>query len=37
MDNLESGGMHWRSWSRHCAKSRKVAGSITDGIIGNVH
>jgi hypothetical protein len=27
----------WRSWSRHCASSRKVAGSIPDGFIGNFH
>jgi hypothetical protein len=24
----------WRSWLRHCATSRKVAGSISDGDIG---
>ena len=24
------GGTRWRSWLRHCATSRKVAGSITD-------
>ena len=24
----------WRSWLRHCATSRKIAGSIPDGIIG---
>ena len=23
----------WRSWSIHCATSRKVAGSISDGVI----
>jgi hypothetical protein len=23
----------WRSWLRHCALSRKVAGSIPDGVI----
>jgi hypothetical protein len=23
----------WRGWLRHCATSRKVAGSIPDGII----
>ena len=27
----------WRSWLRHCATSRKVAGSIPDGIIGIFH
>jgi len=24
----------WHSWLRHCATSRKVAGSISDGVIG---
>jgi len=27
----------WRSWSRHCATSRKVAGSIPDGVSGIFH
>jgi len=27
----------WRSWLRHCATIRKVAGSIPDGVIGNFH
>jgi len=27
----------WRSWLRHCAASRKVAGSIPDGVIGIFH
>ena len=27
----------WRSWLRHCATSRKVAGSIPDGVIGIYH
>ena len=31
------GGMRWRSWLRHCATSRKVAGSIPDGVIGIFH
>ena len=26
-----------RSWLRHCATSRKVAGSIPDGVTGNFH
>jgi hypothetical protein len=26
-------GTRWRIWLRHCATSRKVAGSIPDGII----
>jgi len=25
-------GTQWRSWARHCATSRKVAGSIPDGV-----
>jgi hypothetical protein len=28
-----SWGTRWRSWLRHCATSRKVAGSILDGVI----
>ena len=31
------GGTRWRSWLRHCATSRKVAGSIPDGAIGIFH
>jgi len=31
------GGTRWRSWLRHCAKSRKVEGSIPDGVIGIFH
>jgi len=27
-------GTQWRSWLRHCATSRKVAGSNPDGVIG---
>jgi hypothetical protein len=27
----------WRSWLRHCATSRKLAGSIPDGITGIFH
>ena len=27
----------WRSWLRHCATTRKVAGSIPDGFIGIFH
>ena len=27
-------GTQWRSWLRHCAISRKVAGSILDGVTG---
>ena len=31
------GDTQWRSWLRHCATSRKVAGSIPDGVIGIFH
>jgi len=31
------GGTRWRSWLRHCATSRKVAGSIPDSVIGIFH
>jgi len=27
----------WRSWLRHCATSRKVVGSIPDGVDGIFH
>jgi len=30
-------GMWWRSWLRHYATSRKVMGSIPDGVIGIFH
>jgi len=30
-------GTRWRSWLRHCATNRKVAGSIPDGVIGIFH
>ena len=33
----KSRGPRWRSWLRHCATSRKVAGSIPDGVIGIFH
>ena len=29
--------MRWRSWLRHFAKSRKVAGSISDGVFEIFH
>jgi hypothetical protein len=38
--NLSTGaiwGTRWRSWLRHCATSWKVAGSISDGVIGFFH
>jgi hypothetical protein len=28
-----SGGTRWRRWLSYCASSRKVAGSIPDGVI----
>ena len=34
---LQINNMRWRSWLRHCATSRKVAGSIHDGVIGIFH
>ena len=30
-------GTRWRSWLRHCATSRKVLGSIPDGVIAIFH
>jgi hypothetical protein len=30
-------GTRWRSWLRHYATNRKVAGSISDGVIGIFH
>ena len=30
-------GTRWRSWLRHCATSRKIAGLIPDGVIGSFH
>ena len=30
-------GTRWRSWLRHCATSRKTAGSIPDGFAGIFH
>jgi len=33
----EGGGTRWRSWLRHSATSRKVAGSIPDGVTGIFH
>jgi len=31
--SLEAGVTRWRIWLRHCATSRKVAGSIPVGVI----
>jgi hypothetical protein len=33
----ESDQLRWRSWLRHCDTSRKVAGSIPNGVIGIFH
>jgi hypothetical protein len=30
-------GTRWRSWLRHCATNRKVAGSFPDGVIEIFH
>jgi hypothetical protein len=35
--NIIVGGTRWRSWLRHCATNRKVAGSIPDGVNGTRH
>jgi hypothetical protein len=34
---LSWGHAAWHSWLRHCATSRKVAGSISDGVFGIFH
>jgi hypothetical protein len=34
---MHSRGTRWRSWLRHCAINRKVAGSIPDGVFGIFH
>jgi hypothetical protein len=31
------GGTRWRSWLRHCATNRKVAGSIPNGVNAIFH
>jgi len=31
------GGTRWRNWLRHCARSRKVAGSIPHYVIEIFH
>ena len=33
--NIEAWGRRWRSWLRHSATSRKLAGSISYGVTGN--
>ena len=37
LSNQSTGGTWWRSWLRHCATSRKVAGSIPNGVVGIFH
>jgi hypothetical protein len=34
---VHCGGTRWCIWSRHCAVSPKVAGSIPDGVLGFFH
>jgi len=34
---LDIRGTRWRSWFRHCATSRKIEGSIPDGVNGILH
>jgi hypothetical protein len=34
---LNSGGTRWRSWLKRCTTSRKVAGSILDGVTRIFH
>jgi len=34
---VHCGGKQWRSWLRHWATSRKVMGSIPDGVTGIFH
>jgi len=34
---LTRAGTRWRSWLKRCTTSRKVAGSIPDGVIGIFH
>jgi hypothetical protein len=34
---LKKGSTRWRSWLRHCATSRKIAGWNPDGVTGNFH
>jgi len=36
-EGVGEGGTRWRSWLRHYATSRKVAGSIPDDVIGIFH
>jgi hypothetical protein len=31
------GDTRWRSWLRHCATNRKVAGLVPDGVTGNFY
>ena len=36
-NNYNKRGTRWRSWVRQCLTSRKVAGSILDGVFGIFH
>jgi len=36
-DHVRIRSTRWRSWLRHCATSRMVAGSIPHGVIGIFH
>ena len=37
LPSTKNWGTRWRRWFRHCATSRKVAGSIPDGVIRIFH
>jgi hypothetical protein len=37
MEYIIVGGTRWRIWLRHCATSRKVPGSIHNGVTGIFH
>ena len=39
LDSIQTvvGGKQWRRWLSHCTTSRKVAGSIPDGVTGIFH
>ena len=34
MSSFITWGKRWRSWLKHCTTSRRVAGSVPDGVIG---
>jgi len=37
LGTMDNRGTRWHSWLRHCATSRKVAGSIPRGVNGILH